>query len=221
MLVIEAWFRLNHQPASPQVHEQYRERNLYSPRITLEAHFRDQIVGLYEGVNRLQRKLGDEARIWVQKPPVPLDVHRQNALDALDKLEAAIRQGGPDTPGPGHNRPPGPLDGKPVTLDDGRRETLAAVQESRQELLSERPNVEVLRRSAQRIIKLARTATGVMGRTARATWSAAKGPAVVAGGYILKDAYDNGPDVAIGHVTALAHKAGEAAIALQAFVSGL
>ncbi len=220
-LVLEAWFRLNHEPAPPEVYARHRER-LFSPQITFDACFTAQeLDGLREGLARLWPKLAAEARIWLQKPPEPRDVHRQNALDALDKLEAAIRQGGPDTPGPGHNRPPGPLDGKPVTLDDGRREALVAVQDSRRELLAERPNFEVLRRSAQTIIKLARIAAGIVSRAAHTTWPTVKKVAGGAASVVIADAYANGSDAAIAHVAALWHTGVNAATALQAFIGSL
>lgn len=221
-LVMEAWFRLNHQPALPQVQVQYGARAIFSPREQLAAHFSGPgLEGLYQGGERLVGKLQNEARVWSQKPPEPFDARRQTALRALDELEAVIRQSGPDTPGLGHNHPDEPLDDSPATLNQGRREALVAIEDSRRELGAERPNFEVLRRSAQTIIKLARIASDIAGRAAHTAWPVVRKLALGAASVVAGDAYANGPDAAIAHVTALWHTGVKAAMALQAFVGSL
>lgn len=219
-LVLETWFRLNHQPAAPHVYAQYKE-NFFSPQIILGNCFTAQeLDGLHDGLSRLWPKLAAEARIWVQKPPEPRDARRESALRALDELEAVTRQGQSGIPGLGHNSRSKLFDEGVATLNDSSREALAAVEESRQELLAEPPNFGVLRRSAQTLIKLARMAAAAVGRMASATWSVVREPVKRAIGHVVKDAYDNGLDVAIAHLSALAHKAREAAMALQHFLGG-
>lgn len=215
-LVMRTWFRLNYQPAPIElIRLATSTRTPYDPRLELQARFGDPEAKWDENTNRLvlsgsrQRlaiEIVNESRIWVQKPPEPLDARRQNVLRGLDELEAIIRQDDPSTPGMGHNWQRGPSNDTPATLDDRRREALVAIEESRQELHAERQsNFEVLRRSAQTIIKLARIAT------------AATAAAI---SYIAKDAYESGPDVACARLTALAHKAGEVAMAIQSYIGG-
>jgi len=216
-LVMKTWFRLNHQPAPIElIRLATTTRTPYDPRLELETRFGDPEAKWNENTGRLvlsgsRERLAieivNESRIWLQKPPEPRDARRQSALRALDGLEAVIRQGQPGRPSRDDNHPPELLDDSPATLDDGSREALVAIEDSRRELRAERPNFEVLRRSAQTIIKLARIAAAIVGRTAQAAW----GPLALASAYVVKDAYDNGPDAAIARVVALAHKASEAA----------
>lgn len=230
-LVMRTWFRLNHQPAPIElIWMASSTRTPYDPRLELNTRFGDPEAKWSENTNRLvlsgsRERLAieivNESRIWVQKPPEPRDALRQSALRALDGLEAVIRQVQRGRPARDDNHPPELLDDGLATLDNESREALVAIEDSRQELLAEPPNLEVLRRSAQTIIKLARTAAAAVGRMASATWSVVREPVKRAIGHVVKDAYDNGPDAAIAHLNALAHKASEAVMALQHFLSGL
>lgn len=230
-LVMGTWFRLNHQPAPIElIWMASSTRTPYDPRLELNTRFGDPEAKWSENTNRLvlsgsRERLAieivNESRIWVQKPPEPPDALRQSTLRALDGLEDVIRQGQLGRPARDDNHPPELLDDGPVTLDNGRREALVAIQESRQELLSGQPNFEVLRRSAQTIIKLARIAGDIVGRAAHTAWPVVRKVAGGAAYVVAGDAYANGPDVAIAHVAALGHAAVNAAMALQALLGGL
>lgn len=219
-LVLEAWFRLNHQPAAPHVYAQYR-KNFFSPQIVVGSCFTaPELDGLREGLLRLWPKLASEARIWLQKPPEPRDALRESALRALDGLEAAIRQGDPGMPGIGHNQLRKPSDDTPETLDDGRRDALVAIEDSRRELHAERPNFEVLHRSAQTILKLAQMAGGVVWQAMRFGGKLVGAAALGYAAHIGTLAATKGPDAAIANVAILRDRSVEAAMKLQALVSG-
>ena len=218
--VMGAWFRVNYQPRVVDDPIRLRGHSVHHVSEDLRRTFFDLRTGLaFAGSMPLIAELAKESPFWVEKPPEPLQVRRQNALDALDELEAAIRRVRPDTPGRDDNHPPELLDDTPATLDDERREALAAIEESRRELHAERPNFEVLRRSAQTIIKLARIAVGIVGRTARTSWPTARSLAGKAAVAVAADAYLNGADAAANHVAALWHSGVNAAMALQAYAS--
>lgn len=230
-LVMRTWFRLNHQPAPIElIRLATSTRTPYDPRLELNTRFGDPEAKWSENTNRLvlsgsRERLAieivSESRIWVQKPLTPLEARRQDALRALDELEAAIRRGRPRTPGLGDNHPPGPVADSPATLEKGYSQALAAIEDSRQELSADRPNLEVLRRSAQTIIKLARIAGDIVGHTARTAWPVVRAVAGWAAPIVAGDVYLNGSDAAIAHVAALWHTGVNAAMALQAFLGGL
>jgi len=219
--VIGAWFRANYQPRAVDDPLRYSANPIHQVSELLGFIFNDQRTGrVFSGGPALAVELQEEAFTWVEKPAEPRQFRRQNALDALDELEAAILRGGPGLPGRDHNQPPGPLDDKHPTLNDGRREALVAIEDSRRELHAERPNFDVLRRNAQTIIRLARMAGGVMGQAGRLT-----GRLVVAAGMAYATgigalAATKGPDAAAANVAALWGMSVKAAMALQAFVGG-
>lgn len=219
--IMEAWFRANFQPGSFEDAAELSGETYNQVSAQIERTFWDpRTEQMFAGGEALIETLENEAMIWVQKPPEPLEARRQNALRALDELEAVIRRGGPILPGRDDNHPPEPLDDEPPSLYAGRREALVAVADSRRELQAEQPDLAVLRRSVQTFIKLARIARGLVVGAARAGWPlVAGGIAIVAG-----DAYSNGLDAAITHGAdlgaALAHKALEAITALQKLLGG-
>lgn len=218
---MEDWFRANFQPGS---FEETVERSA-EPYHRVSAQIREvfwdpRTERVFAGGEALVKALEGEAFIWVQKPPEPLEARRQNALRALDELEAVIRRGGPIPPGRDDNHPPEPLDDEPPSLHEGCREALVAIRDSRRELLTEQPDFAVLRRSAQTFIKLARIARSVVAWAARKTGTLVKWGT----GVLVADALASGPDATITHVAnlgvALAQKAMEGGIALQRLLGG-
>lgn len=217
--IMGAWFRANYQPGSFDDFEQFAGESYREVPDQLRSRFWDpRSEATFAGSAALAEELQNEAPIWVQKLPQTLDARPQNALRALDELEAVIRRGQSDTPGRDHNRPPEPLDGSPATLDNSCRDALVAIEVSRRELRAERPSIDALRRSAQTIIKLARVAGILVGHAAQITWPTIRKVAVGAVGMVVADAYANGSDAATAHVIALWQTGVKAAMALQAYI---
>lgn len=198
--VMRAWFKANYQPGTIDDAVQFGADEWRRVAAQLQHVFYDpRVERPFAGTEQLVQSLEDEALVWVGLPQDSLDTLKQRAAEALTEVSRAIGPADRSKPGIGHNSQGRMFPNAESTLDEVQQTTQAIIAQVRAELEATTPDRSAISLHARWFISLAKWAAGV----------------------VAADCLQSGPEGASIHLLNLAHKAGEAAGALQAILHGI